>query len=274
MNHMRKLIAVMGILFLAVGMLAVNTVSAGNITIFDTLGTEGSPGINIGHEDQETEPNTLTPQKWDLEAFLRNGTTISMVGGYDFQYGATNETKTYMGGDLFIANKTAAAPLFGSTAGAFTGSNKYGYNYVVTTDFDNNKYYVYAIGTGTAVYSTTDIAGSNPWKASTTGLTPVGSGDLVYKSSLTDASLTDANTGFVGGTRYELDYLGLGAWLTGYTSDPNYYAWFHYTYECGNDLLMGQAFGSQVPLPPSALLLGTGLLGLVGLRWRRSKVRA
>lgn len=29
--------------------------------------------------------------------------------------------------------------------------------------------------------------------------------------------------------------------------------------------------GSNVPLPPSVLMLGSGLLGLVGLRWRRSR---
>ena len=29
--------------------------------------------------------------------------------------------------------------------------------------------------------------------------------------------------------------------------------------------------GTQVPIPPSAMLLGSGLLGLVGLGWRRRK---
>ena len=144
-----KAYGVDGNLFLAVGMLAVNTASAGNITIFDTLGTEGSPGVNTGHEDQETEPNTLTPQIWDLEGFFRNGTTISMVGGFDFQNGAKNGTRTYTRGDLFIANKTTDIPKFGSAVVTFTGSNYYGYNYVVTTNDALTTYYVYAIGTGT-----------------------------------------------------------------------------------------------------------------------------
>jgi hypothetical protein len=43
---------------------------------------------------------------------------------------------------------------------------------------------------------------------------------------------------------------------------------------CGNETMMGTAtsFGVvPVPLPPSALLLGTGLLGLLGLGWRRRR---
>ena len=43
--------------------------------------------------------------------------------------------------------------------------------------------------------------------------------------------------------------------------------WLHFTQECGNDNLMGhQARDINVPLPPSALLLGSGLVALVGLR--------
>ena len=39
----------------------------------------------------------------------------------------------------------------------------------------------------------------------------------------------------------------------------------------GGDLTGNMGAGYQVPLPPSMLLLGSGLLGLVGLGWRRSR---
>lgn len=43
------------------------------------------------------------------------------------------------------------------------------------------------------------------------------------------------------------------------------------TATCANDVVGGDA---QVPIPPSALLLGTGLLGLVGFGWRRRQANA
>ena len=41
-----------------------------NVTIYDKAGqTDGSRGVGVGYEDQETEPNMLLNQSWDLEAF-------------------------------------------------------------------------------------------------------------------------------------------------------------------------------------------------------------
>ena len=44
------------------------------------------------------------------------------------------------------------------------------------------------------------------------------------------------------------------------------YCFFWGTAACSND-----GFAGEVPVPPSLLLLGSGLVGLVGLRWKKSK---
>jgi hypothetical protein len=54
------------------------------------------------------------------------------------------------------------------------------------------------------------------------------------------------------------------------STDPWAFLWG--TATCGNGTFAGSTDG-MVPLPPSALLLGTGLLGLVGLGWRRRKTK-
>jgi hypothetical protein len=62
----------------------------------------------------------------------------------------------------------------------------------------------------------------------------------------------DATTGFY------VNLLGLAGDFAGDT-------YYHFTYDCGNDFMMG-----HVPIPPTALLLGSGLVGL-GLLGRRKK---
>lgn len=79
---MKKLLVfVMGILLLlGLGATSVYALNLGtNITIWDKMGT-----VN---EDQEVEPNCVWDQQWDLEGFFLKGTTLTMVGGYDFKNG-------------------------------------------------------------------------------------------------------------------------------------------------------------------------------------------
>src|SRR4030042_2127106 len=75
--------------------------SAGNITIFDKMGT------NTG-ENNEGEPNCVALQKWDLEAFYLKGSKLYMIGGFNFLSGSEG----YKSGDIFIS--TLGAPIFGS----------------------------------------------------------------------------------------------------------------------------------------------------------------
>jgi hypothetical protein len=249
-----------------------------NVTSYDTLvsgdlSTWYNRGTSPG-EDQETEPGTSTGQKWDLEGFFTNGTNISMVGGYDFKngYGGEREYATAPG-HLFIANNQAAQ--YGENTPNFTGKNIYGYNYAVTMNFDTLKYSLYIIDADTTVVSTTYEGRSNPWQFQGGTLVDNGNG---YTGTLQyTTGLSDAQTGFLSDanqlTHNEVILLGIGDHLDGYTA-ANYFAWLHYTYACGNDLLMGNIVGSPVPIPGSVLLLGTGLLGLVGLKWRRRETNA
>jgi hypothetical protein len=68
------------------------------------------------------------------------------------------------------------------------------------------------------------------------------------------------------------DYLITIDFPTGFNALGN---WDSFNFEvssgsCGNDTMFGNATG-QAPTPASVLLLGTGLVGLAGLKWRRRK---
>jgi hypothetical protein len=255
LNLKKLLILACGILAI-VGFLGAVQAQAGNITIWDTMNPKG---VNQGWEDQEVEPNCVWGQKWDLEAFAVGNKTLTMIGGYDFKNGASNGSQTFMGGDIFIS--TSGNALFGATAPAGPGSNgvqtitnNFGYNYVLRMDFGTGKYQILRIDQNSylSVYYNQN-SGSNPWRLASGG-TVVGGGDLTYA-----AGLTDAGTGFLGGNHYSVTLADLPDYLLVNNS------LFHYTYECGNDDLMG-----RVPIPGAVWLLGSGLVGL-GLLGRRRK---
>ncbi len=274
---MKRLLILPCALLLLSGLWAAAPAYAGNITIFDGMatgptGTWYNQGNNPG-EDQEVEFNCQTYQIWDLEAFTLTMQNLSMVGGYNFKDGVQG----YLGGDIFIS--TTGNALYGSSYnnaypynggnGIHTVTNVFGYNSVIRMTFNqtpnpdgtySGTYTIYNIGTDSllSVYYAQNN-GSNPWQlADTTGLTIAGSGSLSFQSGLTDSQ----SGGFLGGNHYMVTLADL----------PNYLlvngALFHYTYECGNDDLMG-----RVPIPPTALLLGSGLVGLGFVRIRRRKAR-
>ena len=230
-----------------------------NITIpdADPLPAAGQPSgpHGIGAEDQEVEHPSVWGQEWDLEAFVLEDTTLTLIGGYDFRYGQSAGGTTYRTGDIFV---DVAGVDFGHASG---------YDYAIHFDRDaqGNLAGSELSGVLTGGYDLVKLlptaqldpvvfavnALSNPWKYQTGGEV-VGTGQFTY---LADNPLADTLAGYdLGGDLHRtlavsVDFLS-----------PGQGALFHYTMSCGNDMIRGSK-----PVPDGGLtvmLLGMALFGM------------
>jgi hypothetical protein len=267
---MKRMVTILGLAFLALTIIAggafAGTIGV-NITAPDKNPNSGT-GWYGAQEDNEVEPGMQIGQQWDLEGFFLKGNTLSIVGGYQFGPGVDGFTS----GDIFIDvngdAKYGNPPIDPSTN---PSTNLYGWDYVIdlpdTFTSTGGTYQVYGINPSSwlnTVYYFPGIANrqSNPWTYNSGG-SFVTSGSFSYgPASSTELS----GYGLQGYGGNENHYLLNGFDLGFIGANTNFTA--HYTMECGNDNLIGQA--TTVPEPGSLVLLGTGIATL-GLALRRKK---
>ncbi|MFC1876697.1 PEP-CTERM sorting domain-containing protein [Thermodesulfobacteriota bacterium] len=228
---MQKLFKILVVPFLVL-FLCAGTAIADNITIYDGAGylADGQGG-----EVNETEEGMVNSLEWDLQAFLLEGNILSMGGGFNFLTGVSSYTtapRDYTSGDIFLNTNGDGV-----------------YDYVIDVDWSTLTYDVFSLDINSTlidVYLTQNIL-SNPWKYESGGTLLSGYEDLTFSS---DSSGASGYSQFVTG--FDLSFLGV---------DQDFIA--HFTMGCGNDNLMGST--APVPEPATMLLLGTGLIGLVGV---------
>jgi hypothetical protein len=264
------LLAAIAVLLMAGNTFAIPLNLGSNITIRDT-----PPAFTPSGEDNEVEPGCVQGQIWDLEGFFLDGTTLTMVGGFDFRDGQDDPYRPgvhYSTGAIFF--DTDGDAVWGTDIAEpdpFTNAS-YHYNYAMDLKFEKDvndvwsyKYDVYSLTNETLlqVYFGTN-GESNPWAlAPGQSLNLVASGTFLFYENLTDAEVAGLLSTWngVAGTHYavEVDVAWLGA-----ADLDDFLA--KYTYQCGNDNLIGKS----IPDATTLSLLGSAMV-IAALFGRRKR---
>jgi hypothetical protein len=266
-----KLINTKLMAILAVVAMITTSAKAIDITIGDTYGgTYFGTGGNV--DDQETEPGTVGSQVWDLEAFTLTGSTLNLIGGFDFKDGVPGYP-AFVRGDIFI-NTTGLGPVNPiptDNVGLVKNGPSYNYEYAIRYTFnaDGSKTFkVYALTADTMLETAAyDFLKSNPYKYSSGG-TVAYEGTFTYASGLNDAAVAAYGAPVIGGS-HNVVSIDLAPWLSA-SQD----VLFHTTMGCGNDNLMGRISGGFQPVPDGGMTLallglGMGVIGMFGRRFMK-----
>ena len=156
--------------------------------------------------------------------FLKGGSQLTLVGGYDFKNGVNwSDGHNYKSGDIFVDingdaqwgqadNGASGATALGAGPHTATLANTFGWDYVLQLDFTSMTYNVFSLTVQSTVSRVMDVASSNPWTYVDGGVAVAGYQNLSLSYI---AGLTNADTGFDGG-----DSTNSTGWSTG--SDQHY----------------------------------------------------
>ncbi len=225
--------------------------------------------VGIAGEDNETEHtedaygggtpgNTITNQVWDYEGIFFDGTSLYVVGGFDFESTFINDDGyiQYYMGDLFFSDD----PSFSIDS----------YKYAIVT-VDNM---IYSSNNSDGYFDINENEGEYPYYVMESAPYLLTDGNIKYEDGVTIDFDIATGTGFDstwGGTTGEHYYVKYtlnnpSLWTTIMDNAP----YVHLTMECGNDTVRGNL--APVPEPTTMLLSGLGLMGM-GFYLRRRKVK-
>lgn len=248
-----------------------------NITIYDgETGSDVTKATGQGSENNEAETGMVQSQAWDLEGFFRNGSVLSMVGGFNFKSFVPGSPE-FTSGDIFISTSGLYGSPLGSSAlsnGFNNVNNTYGYEYALKINWTNLSFNAYRLDptdTTTTVWfnlNETGSATSNPWRY-VSGGTLIGTGIGINGGTLTTTEaqalgLRDWNSSSASPTYTRDTHYAVSFDLSSVFADANLYGkdfYTHFTMGCGNDNLIGHDT-APVPEPGTMMLVGFGMLGL------------
>lgn len=237
-----------------------------DITVYDGDSSTSSSWYG-SREDQEVEPGMVRSQAWDMESFFvepGNG-DLGMISGFDFKDGYGG----FKAGDIFIDVDGSFIPGDATTSAngyAVESATTFGYEYVLDVDWTSID------GSGTGAYTVYQLDANalvtKPYYQQNYGSGPfeyVGGGIQVESGTFSfEEGLSDADTGFLGGSHYAAFGFDLS-----FLADLGYQEyWTSTAMGCGNDHLLGHNEVSSVPEPTSIALLALGVVGLTLARRR------
>ncbi len=230
-------------LITAIATLAVGNILAApiNITVYDELPPKFE-GVGVGFEDEEIDAGYFE-QRQDLEALFWDGSSLSLVGGFDFAEGFTYNQ---FGGADAIHNHIVSGDVF------IDLGRDNSYDLAIDFDLTNLTYTIYQISDDNVVdvFPGWKHDFANPFEVS--GCVEIGTGTIIYNQYDTDVY------GLLGGYHNEVIFKD----LADHSITGNFGV--HYTISCGNDVLVG-----SVPEPAILTLLGLGFFGMAFFKRKR-----